>query len=176
MIEVDQSIKPSTTALEANRRSSSSKWAKSSSSCLSVCLPVNLREKTLGNVCSQSACMQPALGYGSTYQSFDDPVLRCWCNLQRGRKKTHTKNRMRWRGVTRQSARTGKKCGGRKKWNTVCYHRRCLAGLWERVVKNCRQNAHQYGCKWHLSLTEASKNLNSRIVGPNLGYVCLSSL
>jgi hypothetical protein len=59
-------------------------------------------------VCSQSACMQPALGYGSTYQSFDEPVLRCWCNLQRGGKKIHTKNRMRWRGVTRQSARTGK--------------------------------------------------------------------
>jgi len=56
MMEVDQSIKPSTTALEANRRSSSSssKWAKSSSSCLSVCLSVNLREKTPGNVCSQS--------------------------------------------------------------------------------------------------------------------------
>lgn len=65
------------------------------------------------------------------------------------------------------------KCGGRKKWNTVS---QTLLGRPLRESGEELQTEYQYGWKWHLSLAEASKNLNSRIVGPNLGYVCLSSL
>lgn len=84
--------------------------------------------------------MQPALGYGSTYQSFGDPVLRYRCNLQTGEEEKHIPRIGRDEGGDAPIGQDGKnEVPGR---NGLQCLRSCSGGLRERVMK--LQIEHQH--------------------------------